>query len=276
VCSAHAGHTHGLSCQGFVPTHKAHHTKPRRLGRERYVQIMKKIVYILFVILLFNCSCGEHNGDEYYSFKTKTPLGMDIDELKIGVDGYFSYKYLRNMENEKRGIIHGTWRKNKDSLLLKIIYPVDYKIKKSFVSYSNYKSSDSIYIFIYNLYPEIVGINYIYHEVSISLIENCMTDTCPSREFVNLNNGFGDTIVIPRNYSRKPVIETMTFFDPNDKLVDKSILVKFGKDNCIKVYLARKPNFDFIEIPLRFVLNNRRLYYTDVHKTKRYFVKTRD
>ena len=207
-------------------------------------------------------------------------MGEDLDELEIGVDGYFSYKYLRSMEHGKRRIIYGTWRKHDDSLLLDIVYPVDYKIKKSFVTYSNYKSPDSIYIFIYNLYPAIVNINrYLYREVSISVMENCMNDTCPALATLTSicrNDCFGDTIVVPRSDYSKTGTETMSFFDPNDDLVDKSLPVIIGKDNCIKVYLAIKPHFDFIEIPTRFLLNNQQLYYADILKTKGYFVKTRE
>jgi hypothetical protein len=229
------------------------------------------------MILLLDCSSYKQNLTEYFVFKRHTPMGLDIHKLEINIfDSTFSYDYLNNMYGKRTGVIHGTWKKNNDSLLLSILYPIDYNIKRSFVSYSNFGSSDSIYILFYVLYPEVENINqHIYSSVSISLIDDCITDTCPSYESIKSTvlpkTYFSDTIVIPRNFYSSTQLDTFNIFDPNDVLVDNVIPVKVDAFNCISIYLARKPKFDFIEIPTRYGTGVRQLYFKDENGEARCF-----
>jgi hypothetical protein len=130
-------------------------------------------------------------------------------------------------------------------------------------------------------YPGILKINEnIYNDIPISIIVNCKSDTCPSYEsfesYVLKDSFFGDTISILKKDFNTAENDTLIIFDPNDLLVDKTIPVKIDSSNCIKIYLARKAKFNFIEIPQKYRIKKKRIDFIDSKGKIKYFKITKD
>jgi hypothetical protein len=125
-----------------------------------------------------------------------------------------------------------------------------------------------VYFFFYELHPQILNINRDrYQKVSLDLIYDCPKDTCPSTQAVDFKLipgwAFNDTVVVSRRYYIQNHADTLDFFDPNDELVNKKVPIIVNNHNCIKVYLALKPHYDLIDIPLRYHFKNKSLVSID-------------
>ncbi len=235
-------------------------------------------ISVLIAIMLSGCkgTNNEPNGD--YLFQDKSnPEKQKFHKLSIGLDEYFNFDYSDEVFGSKKGNIRGTWNKVNDSIYLNIIYPIDFEVKKSFVSYSNKLSPDSIYLVFYNLFPTISEINYRYEFIPASLLETCITDTCQSLKTFSssvLEQSFcREKYVFSKKIYENATVDTLDFLDPNDELVDKFVIIRPDSANYIEIYLARKPKYGFIEIPLKYKFKNNKLYFTDAEGKIKYFKK---
>lgn len=239
---------------------------------------MKTAIYLLIIIMFSGCTGTNNEPNGNYLFQDNDdPEKQKFHKLSIGLDEYFNFDYNDGLYGKKKGYISGTWNKVDDSIYLNIIYPIDFKVKKSFVSYSSKLSPDSIYLVFYDLFPTIEGISYLYEFVPISLLETCITDTCLTTQVFGssvLKKSFcRERNVFPKAEYGYLKIDTLDIFDPNDEWVDKFITIKPDSANYIEIYLARKPKYEFIDIPLKYKFKNNKLYFTDAEGKTMYFKK---
>ncbi len=216
--------------------------------------MIKSISFSLVVLIFTSCCAPKYIGPTYIC-KQKDPLSRNTYHV-LGFDyaNYFHYRYF-----DETGFIHevvnGDYEIDHDTVILEVVKPIDFKTKETFVEYSNCKSQDSIYFMFFELVPQVLDINYRYQKASISLFYNCPTDTCPSNQAIESNvipGGFiEDTVHVWKNYYVNDRIDTLTFEDPYDELIDKKVQVIIDKFNCIKIYLAIKPNYELYDIPTR-------------------------
>ena len=237
---------------------------------------MKRSIYIIvFLLVLSNCSVPSYVGPTYICKQKTPPFGNKFHVLRLDYANYFYYTYY-----DKSGLlnqeVNGEYEINQDTIIMKIIKPIDFKIKETFLKYSNFKSQDSVYFMFFDLYPEVLEINrHRYQKVSLSLFYDCPTDTCPSYQAIDSKLipgwAFKDTVVVSKKFFDNNKLDTLDFFDPNDDLVDKKIPIKIDKFNCVKIYLAIKPKYDMYDIPTRFFFEKKHIVCFDSENNKMIF-----
>lgn len=241
----------------------------------------KSTFFIVFVSILNSCvSINPYLGTSYI-YKDKGPYWTEYNVIAIDHDKYFSY-YRYDKYGTLNERVEGEYRIKNDSLFLEITLPVEYKIQKTSIKYSNYGSPDSVYFMFYDLPPKVLEVNrYRYDKVSSSLIYNCQKDTCLAHHGIESKVWSGgdsnDTTKVPKKYYNLNQIDTLDLFDPNNDLMDKKIPIKIDEYNCIKIYVALRPKYDLIEIPTRFMIigkrlttdfKNKEIQYKLLHKTQ--------
>lgn len=235
-----------------------------------------KIHFYIIVLssLLTSCAINPYGGTTYIN-KQRTPYGKKFYALTLDRANYFSFIFF-NKYGTLNEHLKGEYRIDKDTVLLRIIDPIEYKIKETRVEYSEYKSPDSLYFFFFDLHPQILKVNRTgYHKVSSNVIYDCPKDTCPSIQAIDCKMipgwAFDDTVVVSKKYYSQNHLDTLDFFDPNDELVDKKIPIVIDKYNCVKIYLALKPQFELPGIPTKFFFDQKRLFCFDSMNKKRVF-----
>ncbi|MGB8491178.1 MAG: hypothetical protein WCE64_08970 [Bacteroidales bacterium] len=220
------------------------------------------ILLLLIIIFTTSCVINPYSADTYI-YKQKTPYGPRFHALSLDYVNYFTYRYF-NKAGTYNELVTGDYEIKGDSLLLSIIKPVEYKIRQTFVKYSDYKSPDSVYFFFYELHPQILKFNRNrYQKASLDLIYDCPKDTCPAMQAIDCKLipgwAFDDTIVVSRRFYIQDHADTLDFFDPYDELVDKKVPIVVDNHNCVKIYLALKPLYDLMDIPLSYHFKNKKL-----------------
>jgi len=233
---------------------------------------MKQIVYLLILVFLLTC-CNERHpySGTTYVYTDNSTYETEFHAISLDGANYFTYLLFTKSGsiNEK---VEGEYEISKDTLNLKIIYPIEFNVQKTAVLYSNHGSKDSIYFMVFELPPKILRINRNrYRKISSSLIYDCQEDTCQTfYPFESKKYGWasnGTNIEKRKNYNSAP-LDTFNFFDPNDDLIDKKVPVNWGKNNCVKVYLALNPKYDLIKIPMKFAIG-KNILMTEFENIKR-------
>lgn len=232
------------------------------------------ILFLLILIFTTSCVINPYAADTYI-YKQKTPYGSRFHALSLDYVNYFTYRYF-NKAGTYNERVTGDYEIKGDTLLLSIIKPVEYKIRQTFVNYTDYKSSDSVYFFFYELHPQILKVNRErYRKVSLDLIYDCPKDTCPAMQAVDCKLipgwAFDDTVVVSRRFYFHDHVDTLDFFDPDDELVNKKVPIIVDNHNCVKIYLALKPLYDLIDIPLSYYFKNKSLVSIDSNYKDRIF-----
>jgi hypothetical protein len=229
---------------------------------------MQKFLFLILVVfLLIKCVAPSYVGPSYISKQKNKPFGNEYHVLQLDYGNNFQYIYFN-----KAGTIHeevnGDYEIINDSLILKVIEPVEFKIKKTYVEYSYYGSRDSVYLMFFNMYPKILEVNrYKYNKASLRIFFECPNDTCPSYHAVESNmlpgGFFKDTVIVSKEFYNEKTLDTLKFFDPNDDLLNKQVPINLGQYNCAKIFLAVKPNNELYKIPKGFSFKGRNIIYSD-------------
>lgn len=237
--------------------------------------MIKSIYIFLFILLLTSCSAPTYVGPTYICKQRTPPYGNKYHLLQLDYANYFYYTYYdkSGLLNQK---VNGEYEINHDTIILKIIKPIEFKIKETFVRYSDFKSQDSVYFLFFDLYPEVIKINrHRYREASLSLFYDCPKDTCTSYQAINSKVipgwAFKDTVVVSKNFYANNKLDTLVFFDPNDELIDKKVPITVDKFNCVKIYLAIKLKYEMYDIPTKLFFEKKHIVCFDSNNKKMIF-----
>lgn len=237
--------------------------------------MIKSVFFSLFVLIFTSCSVHKYSGPTYICRQKNPPFRNEYHVLQLDYANFFYYTHYN-----KSGTIHdevnGEYKIVHDTLLLKITKPIDFKTKETFVKYSDYKSQDSVYFMFFELFPQVLEINrHRYQKASLSIFYDCPTDTCPSYQAIEskvvTRQFFKDTVQVSKKYYANNHIDTLSFFDPNDELIDKKVPITIDKFNCLKIYLAIKPNYELFEIPTTMFFEKKNILSFDSKGNKMVF-----
>ena len=112
--------------------------------------MIKSIYIFLFILLLTSCSGPTYVGPTYICKQRTTPFGNKYHILQLDYANYFYYTYYdkSGLLNQK---VNGEYEINHDTIILKVIKPIEFKIKETVVRYSDFKSQDSVYFLFFDL-----------------------------------------------------------------------------------------------------------------------------